>query len=86
MVPWLWGVISSGRGIGVSCGELLAWDMAPGNGIISSDESVSLTSEVLWSGGHPGVGTHVDMLHISFAGHRLASYNVEASLRTEGYI
>lgn len=72
MVPWLWDVISSGRGIGVSIGELLAWDMAPGSGIISSDESVSLTSEVLWSGGHPEVGTHVDMQYWSSAGHRLA--------------
>ena len=72
MVPWPWGVISSGRSIGVSSGELLAWDVTPGNGIIASDESVSLTSEVLWSAGHPGVGTHVDMLYWSSAGHRLA--------------
>lgn len=72
MVPWPRGGLSSGRGIGVSSGELLAWDVTPGNGVISSDESVSLTSEVLWSGGHPGVGTHVDTLYWSSAGHRLA--------------
>ena len=57
MVPWPWGVISSGRGIGVSGGELLDWDDVTWDGIISSDESVPLTSEVLLSGGHPGVGT-----------------------------
>ena len=53
MVPWPLGVISSGQGIGISDGELLAWDDVAWDGIISSDESVSLTSQVLWSGGHP---------------------------------
>ena len=72
MVPWPLGVISSGQGIGISDGELLAWDDVAWDGIISSDESVSLTSQVLWSGGHPGVGTHVDMQCWSSAGHRLA--------------
>ena len=45
MVPWPLGVISSGQGIGVSNGELLAWDDVAWDGIISSDESVCLTHE-----------------------------------------